>query len=75
MGGQTTAARNSHLILCSSTKTEVCTFDCADRNDMETDIPVCANTKYGYLNSDSYLQWNMINNNIYCVIIGTTLIV
>ena len=26
------------------------------RNDMETDIPVCANMKYGYLNSDSYLQ-------------------
>ena len=24
------------------------------RNDMETDIPVCANTKYGYLNSDRY---------------------
>ena len=26
------------------------------RNDMETDISVCANTKYGYLNSDRYLQ-------------------
>src|SRR3990170_2072033 len=25
------------------------------RNDMETDIPVCTNTKYGYLNSDRYL--------------------
>ena len=24
------------------------------RNDMETDIPVCANKKYGYLNSDRY---------------------
>ena len=24
------------------------------RNDMETDIPICANTKYGYLNSDTY---------------------
>ena len=24
------------------------------RNDMETDIPVCANTKYSYLNSDRY---------------------
>ena len=43
------------------------------RNDMEIDIPVCANTKYGYLNSDRYLQWRMINNNIYCVIIGTRL--
>ena len=30
------------------------------RNDMETDIPVCANTKYGYLNSDKYLHWRMI---------------
>ena len=45
------------------------------RNDMETDIPVYANTKYGYLNSDRYLQWRMINNNIYCVIIGTRLTV
>jgi hypothetical protein len=70
-----TAARNSHLILCSSTKTEVCTFDCTNRNDMETDIPICANMKYGYLSSDSYLQWHMINSSIYCVIIGTTLTV
>ena len=69
------AARDSHLILCSCTKTEVCTFDCAHRNDMETDIPVCANTKYGYLNSDRYLQWRMINSSIYCVIIGTRLTV
>ena len=45
------------------------------RNDMETDIPICANTKYGYLNSDRYLQWRMINSSIYCVIIGTILIV
>ena len=45
------------------------------RNDMETNIPVCANMKYSYLNSESYLQWHMINNNIYCVIIGTTLTV
>ena len=45
------------------------------RNDMETDIPVCANTKYGYLNNDRYLQWRMINNIIYCVIIGTRLTV
>ena len=45
------------------------------RNDMETDIPVCANTKYGYLNSDRYLQWRMINSSIYCVIIGTRLTV
>ena len=45
------------------------------RNDMETDIPVCANTKYGYLNNDRYLQWHMIKNNIYCVIIGTRLTV
>ena len=45
------------------------------RNDMEIDIPVCANMKYGYLNSDRYLQWRMINNNIYCVIIGTRLTV
>ena len=44
------------------------------RNDMETDIPVCANMKYGYLNSDRYLQWRIINN-IYCVIIGTRLTV
>ena len=81
MGGQTTATRDSHLILRSSTKTEVCAFDCADRNDTETDIPkrygtdiaVCANMKYGYLNSDRYLQWHMINNNIYWVIIGTRL--
>ena len=43
------------------------------RNDMDTDIPVCANTKYGYLNSDRYLQWRMINSSIYCVIIGTRL--
>ena len=64
---------DSHLILCSSTKTEVCTFDCTNRNDMEIDIPICANMKYGYFNSDNYLQWHMINNNIYCVIIGTTL--
>ena len=42
---------------------------------METGIPVCANMKYGYLNSDSYLQWYMINNIIYCVIIGTRLAV
>ena len=68
-------ARNSHLILCSSTKTEVCTSDFTNRNDMETDIPVCANMKYGYLNSDNYLQWHMINDSIYCVIIGTTLTV
>ena len=65
--------RDSHLILRSSTKTEVCAFDCVDRNDTETDIPVCANTKYGYLNSDRYLQWRMINSSIYCVIIGTRL--
>ena len=45
------------------------------RNDMETDIPICANMKYGYLNSDRYLQWRMINSNIYCVIIGTRLTV
>ena len=45
------------------------------RNDMETDIPVCANTKYGYLKSDRYLQWRMINSSIYCVIIGTRLTV
>ena len=45
------------------------------RNNMETDIPVCTNTKYGYLNSGRYLQWRMINNNIYCVIIGTRLTV
>ena len=43
------------------------------RNDMETDIPVCANMKYGYLDSESYLKWHMINSIIYCVIIGTTL--
>ena len=43
------------------------------RNDMETDILVCANTKYRYLNSDRYLQWRMINSSIYCVIIGTRL--
>ena len=49
-----TATRDSHLILRSCTKTEVCAFDCADRNNTETDIPVCANTKYGYLNSDRY---------------------
>ena len=75
MSGQTMATRDSHLILRSSTKIEACTFDCADRNDMETDISICANTKYGYLNSDRYLQWRMINNNIYCVIIGTRLTV
>ena len=69
------AARNSHLILCSSSKTEVCTFDCADRNDMEIDIPVCANKKYSYLNNYIYLQWRMINSSIYCVIIGTRLTV
>ena len=77
------AMRDSHLILRSSTKTEVCAFDFADRNntktdiqnDMETDIPVCANTKYGYLNNDRYLHWRMINNSIYCVIIGTRLTV
>ena len=34
-----TATRDSHLILRSCTKTEVCAFDCADRNDTETDIP------------------------------------
>ena len=45
------------------------------RNDMETNIPVCANMKYGYLNSDKYLQRCMINSNIYCVIIGTRLTV
>ena len=45
------------------------------RNDMETDIPICANMKYGYLNSDRYLQWHMINSSIYCVIIGTRVIV
>ena len=44
-------------------------------NDMETDIPVCANTKCGYLNNDRYLQWRMINSSIYCVIIGTRLTV
>lgn len=43
------------------------------RNDMETDIPVCANTKYGCLNNDRYLQWRMINISIYCIIIGTRL--
>lgn len=32
---------------------------------MDTDIPVCANTKYGYLNSDRYLQWRMINSSIH----------
>ena len=61
--------RDSHLILRSCTKTEVCAFD------TEADIPVCANTKYSYLNSDRYLQWHMINNSIYCVIIGTGLTV
>ena len=75
MGGQRTTTRNSHLILCICAKTEVCTFDCADSNDMETNIPICANMKYGYLNSDNYLQWHMINDSIYCVIIGTTLTV
>ena len=45
------------------------------RNDMETDISVCANMKYGYLNSDRYLQWRMINISIYYVIIGTRLTV
>ena len=45
------------------------------RNDMETNIPVCANTKYGYLNSDRHSQWRMINISIYCVIIGTGLTV
>ena len=45
------------------------------RNDMGTDIPVCTNMKYGYLSSDRYLQWRMINSSIYCVIIGTRLIV
>ena len=45
------------------------------QNYMETDSPVCVNTKYGYLNSDRYLQWRMINSSIYCVIIGTRLIV
>ena len=69
------ATRDSHLILHSYTKTEVCAFDCADRNDTETNILVCANTKYNYLNSDRYLQWCMINNSIYCVIIGTRLTV
>ena len=69
------AMRDSHLILRSCTKTEVCAFDCADRNDTETDIPVCANMKYGYLNSDTYLQWHMINSSIYCVIIRTRLTV
>ena len=33
-----TTTRDSHLILRSCTKTEVCAFDCADRNDTETDI-------------------------------------
>ena len=37
-GGYTTATRDSHLILRICTKTEVCAFDCADRNDTETDI-------------------------------------
>ena len=69
------ATRDSHLILRSCTKTEVCAFDCADRNDTEADIPICANTKYGYLNSDRYFQWRMINSSIYCVIIGTRLTV
>ena len=68
-------ARNSHSILSSSTKTKVCTSDCSNRNYMETGIPVCANMKHGYLSSDSYLQWHMINSSIYCVIIGTTLTV
>ena len=45
------------------------------RNDMETDIPVCANKKYIYLNSDRYLQWRMINISIYCGIISTRLTV
>ena len=45
------------------------------RNNMEQNIPVCANKKYGYSNSDRYLQWLMSNNNIYCVIIGTRLTV
>ena len=70
-----TATRDSHLILRGCTKTEVCTSDCTNRNDMVTDIPVCANMKYGYLNSDRYLQWRMINSSIYCVIIGTRLTV
>ena len=26
----------------------------ASRNDMETDIPICANMKYGYLNTERY---------------------
>ena len=77
------ATRDSHLILRTCTKTEVCAFDWrietirrqTSRNDMETDIPVCANTRYSYLNSDRYLQWRMINNIIYCVIIGTRLTV
>ena len=45
------------------------------RNDMETDIPVCAKTKYGYLNSYRYLKWRMSNSSIYWVIIGTRLTV
>ena len=45
------------------------------RNDMEKNIPISANTKYSYLNSDKYLQWCKINSNIYCVIIGTRLTV
>ena len=40
---------------------------------METRIPICGNKKYSYLSSDGYLEWHMINNDIYCVIIGTTL--
>ena len=44
------------------------------RNDMETEIRVCANTKYDYLNSDRYLQWRMINNDnpqVYGVVVAS----
>ena len=47
-----------------------CVLFIAQKNDMDIDILVCANTKYGYLNSDRYLQWRMINSSIYCVIIA-----
>ena len=52
-----------------------CVLFIAQKNDMDIDILVCANTKYGYLNSDRYLQWRMINNIVYCIIIVTRLIV
>ena len=77
------AMRDSHLILRSCTKTEVCAFDCADINDTETDIleqygdrhPCLRKYEIQLSNSDRYLQWRMINNSIYCVIIGTRLTV